>query len=409
MSIEVEVRGFQSIENVTLVLDGFTALVGRSNIGKSAFVRAMKTALTNATGSDFVRHNPSECARSLRKIKTCKCQASVHIRAEGFDLYWEKGDATNKYRFNGKEYDKPGVGIPEFLVKSGFDTVTIGSDTGLIQVADQFFPIFLLNQSGPAIAEAISDVARLDRVNAATRSVERDRREAVATRKVRQADVQSTQEKLKVYEGLDETLRKTDDVFSLVKEVESKETTIQELSNYVGQTDTLVSRIKSLWQVGTLPIPELEGLQEAEQRASTLRQFVTDLARRAREFKSLQWVENFQVKEDFGPLIKMGLGVQELSSWVHRLRTFRGKFEVLVPVEGVRVEPFTPLSEGHSRVKDGTSFIRRYQTLTGTISKLEAEILSLEKELQAVQIEVDELGVCPTCTQPVSAPHYAHA
>ena len=32
--IEVEVRNFQSIEHISLKVEGFTALVGRSNIGK---------------------------------------------------------------------------------------------------------------------------------------------------------------------------------------------------------------------------------------------------------------------------------------------------------------------------------------------------------------------------------------
>ena len=44
--LDVEIRNFQSIDHVHLRVEGFTALVGRSNIGKSAVVRAVKAALT---------------------------------------------------------------------------------------------------------------------------------------------------------------------------------------------------------------------------------------------------------------------------------------------------------------------------------------------------------------------------
>ena len=62
---EVEVRNFQSVEHAVFRIEGFTALVGRSNIGKSALVRAVKAALTGATGTDFVRHG-GLCARRLK-------------------------------------------------------------------------------------------------------------------------------------------------------------------------------------------------------------------------------------------------------------------------------------------------------------------------------------------------------
>mgnify|MGYP001228451488 CR=1 FL=1 len=113
--IEVEVRDFQSIEHATIKIDGFTALVGRSNIGKSAFVRAVQACVTGAPVGAYVRHN-ALCPRKTRKAKECRCQCSVHIRAEQFDLLWEKGDFINRYTFNGTVYDKANQGTPDFLL-----------------------------------------------------------------------------------------------------------------------------------------------------------------------------------------------------------------------------------------------------------------------------------------------------
>src|SRR5512137_438933 len=107
--IEVEVRDFQSIERATIRIDGFTTLVGRSNIGKSAFVRAVQAAITGAPVGAYVRH-AALCPRKTRKLKECRCQCSVHVKTEGFDMLWEKGDFINRYTFNGVVYDKVNQG-----------------------------------------------------------------------------------------------------------------------------------------------------------------------------------------------------------------------------------------------------------------------------------------------------------
>ena len=69
MAVDVEIRNFQSIEKATIKIDGFTVVVGRSNIGKSALVRAVKAALTGAPVSSFVRHS-SGCLRKTKAAKT---------------------------------------------------------------------------------------------------------------------------------------------------------------------------------------------------------------------------------------------------------------------------------------------------------------------------------------------------
>src|SRR5277367_3768831 len=157
MATEVEVTNFQSIEHAKFVIEGYTALVGRSNIGKSAIVRAVKAALTGASGTSFVRHGPN-CARRLKDAKKCQCKATVRIKREGFDLLWEKGDSDNRYTFNGQVNDSVGQGTPTFL-QAGFAPIKIGDDKELLQVADQFDPIFLLNKTGGAVADVLSDVA----------------------------------------------------------------------------------------------------------------------------------------------------------------------------------------------------------------------------------------------------------
>src|SRR5580700_10412737 len=125
---EVEIRNFQSIEHISIRIDGFTALVGKSDIGKRAIVRAVRAALTGATGTSFVRHGVA-CHRRIRGSKTCECYCSVHMSTEGFDLTWEKGDKRNLYVFNGQDYGVPNRGTPDFLERP-----KLLKDFGLVKI-----------------------------------------------------------------------------------------------------------------------------------------------------------------------------------------------------------------------------------------------------------------------------------
>ena len=44
----VHIQGFQSLADVDLELGGFTVIQGKSNSGKSAFIRALRAVVTNA-------------------------------------------------------------------------------------------------------------------------------------------------------------------------------------------------------------------------------------------------------------------------------------------------------------------------------------------------------------------------
>ena len=60
--VHIEIRNFQAITHEVIEVRGFSALAGRSNIGKSTIIRAVKAALTGAPVDSYVRHS-SRCLR----------------------------------------------------------------------------------------------------------------------------------------------------------------------------------------------------------------------------------------------------------------------------------------------------------------------------------------------------------
>ena len=327
--IKIEVKGFQAIENVELTIDRFTAIVGGSNIGKSSVVRAIKCALTNSSGTSFVRHD-EYCIRKTRGHKTCKCQASVHIVMDGFDLLWEKGDAINKYTFNGQVYDKPGTGIPEFLVSTGFSPVKIGDTSGSIQIADQFFPIFMLNQSGPAIAEAISDVSRLDRINRASKAAEKDRKEAASTRKLREEDSISIRVRLQKYEGLDGAIQKTAALEQKSSEVDVVESSVSALNEFIGSTRSVASQIRALTTVRSVAVPEIASVKGPYDTVKVLAEFSDNLKRREEDCSALSWVETFSsAVPEIDPIKDKVKMLKSLDALIVPISTLEGEVQAI--------------------------------------------------------------------------------
>lgn len=391
---EVEIHNFQSIESLSLKIDGFTVLVGPSNIGKSAVVRAIKTALTNALGTDFVRHDQNECARILRGNKNCKCFSSVRIKKPGFDLLWEKGDAVNCYKYNGRTYDRPDRGMPDFLVEAGFAPVKIGDDAGSIQFADQFFPIFLLNQSGPAIAEAVSDVARLDRINTAMRKAEKDRRDAASTRKVREDDVRSLRDLLKGYVKLDEDLGKVRSVAAQMDLVRSAQRKHTDLIKFTDSQQSLIRRAQALWNVGTIPIPDFAPIQTVSDRLREVSGLFKRKFERDSRIQSLDWVDSLSLLP-FEPVAARSTSLKQLFGWVKQLRSFKDQFARLEPVIRINSAKLTADLELIDGALTKTRKIRGFQVRSVELYPFAKEFIVPEPDVNSfakAQVEFTRLN-----------------
>jgi DNA repair ATPase RecN len=403
--LEVEIRNFQSIKNVRLKASGFTAIVGRSNIGKSAIVRAIKCALTNPGGTSFVRHNPDSCARLVRDSKKCKCAASVRITTEGWDIFWEKGDSVNQYEVNGSTYDKADRGTPDFL-KPVFDTIDVGNDKYLLQVSDQFKPIFLLDQSGGVVADVLSDVARLDSINVASRLAERDRKEAASTRKIRERDIELLQVQLQVYAGLDSATAKAKEVelgHAAVLELTDK---VEEITRYSNQVTALVKSAKRLQEVLTKETPEVSPIELGEAELRKLTVLHERLISRAQEVGTLQGVDDLvlpdcSLEED----LRVVLASEQ---WLAKLRTFKAFMDQIKGLEGLADPDLGLVNQVHQDFETLSAWAVRLLSILKAVETLESGISSADGEAQTVQTAIDELGVCPTCMKPISS-HAEHA
>lgn len=409
--IEVEIKNFQSIEHTRVRVEGFTALVGKSNIGKSAIVRAIKAALTGAADDNFVRHG-STCKRETKGTKKCECYCSVHLTTEGIDLLWEKGDSRNYYKFNGTDYTALGKGTPDFLEK-GFGLVKVGDSRIMLQVADQFRhegggPIFLLDEPGSTAADVLSDVAQLDRINVATKLSEKDRREAVAQRKVREKDVMDLRLQLAGYDGLDAALVQVREVEAVEARIQTARVERDRLEHWRTGATTVSRQIKALSPVVALEPPDARALSDARRRFQALGSQLVAMGGRQAYLASLDRLGDVSEPPPIAPVQAALGGFQRLSGWLSVLRRHKDLFARWKDVESAQMPDAEALGKAR-RAADALGMMRRHTALLESKARLEATLAQLDAEYEKISSEIDELGVCPTCAQPVSPVVHTHA
>jgi DNA repair exonuclease SbcCD ATPase subunit len=186
--LNVEIQNFQSIVKTELQIQGFTALTGRNNLGKSATLRAIKAALFGASGSGFIRDGAKAC--------------TVRVEAEGLDVTWRKTATSASYNINGEAYEKPGRNRPPEMENAGFREIIANKEKLRVQFSEQLDPLFLVNRTGGAAAEVLLSVARMEQLTDATRSCLSDLSKERQALKLREADQESLEEQRLRFENL---------------------------------------------------------------------------------------------------------------------------------------------------------------------------------------------------------------
>lgn len=182
--MNVSVRNFQSLRKVDLQVEGLTVVVGPSNLGKSALIRAMEGALYNRPGDEFVRIGAST--------------AEVTVDA----VSWRKGGTVNEYRIASEVYRKVGTDAPDPVRALGYRDVWVGDaarkrgESIRPQIADQFHPLFILDRSSGFISDVLNLITRLAVVQRAADACGADLRSTKQVLGTRKADLPEAEAKL---------------------------------------------------------------------------------------------------------------------------------------------------------------------------------------------------------------------
>lgn len=382
--VKVKIRDFQSIENLEFEVSGFTCVTGPTNIGKSAIIRAVSGAILGAPVVGDVRKGSKFC--------------SVEISSNDWSMKWEKGErGVNRYWIPTnaeKPLDKVGQGQIEQIASLGFGSVQVGSDSIQPWFASQFEPIFLMNKSGPAVTDFLSEVSRLKVLqNGITINV-RNRKKLLERSKIRDEDAKLAREKEESLSGVSGVVQLKKDLGAQMESILEYEKKIKSAKKFLTEIEAETDFIEVLLPIKESKLPA----DNIGKRLDSLRQLMNSyvaLEHEAAKIIAYRPIGTVSVPDTI-----------DLSSSLRRL----SKAEKLAKEIEIEKEAVARLSEnvGVPKVPEFPSNLKRMVELMEAIefhrshiASMESSLSSMNKELTLVQSEIDSIEVCPTCQRPL--------
>ena len=404
MAVKIRVRDFQSLGDVGLVIDGLTVVTGANNTGKSALMRALRAAFQNAKGTSFIRHGATK--------------ASVEVDfGDGHTLLWEKGKGKADkptYVIDGGKPIYPGQGVPDEVRALGVRPITAGGREIWPQIAPQFQQVFLLDQPGSVMAEAVADVERVSKLNDALRLAASDQRAASGELTTRRSDLTNLEIELKRFDGLDL-------LSDEIKEIETKaaltqrvEVALQGLVVLRDRRDAAASSVAFLAPIASFDIPSAtdgESIRELAVECASLAGLQTRLSKAASRVKSLSGVESLDIPDGVSAIQADQQALAELQALSKRHAKAKRQVEKLEAVDlsdsldtGATDKLLSALVVVQGLATQLAGVIRRVVLAEADTVKVDAEWEQVNHELSEALGGLSQCPVCESPLQPKEAP-----
>ena len=143
MPVKVSIRDFQILEECDFEVSGITIVCGKSNGGKSAISRAIRSACLGRRGDDFIRYGAKK--------------ATVSLDFGDNKFVWSKTPTSIDFYLNDQHFTKTGgVPTPEYVSALKVQEVELGKLKVAPNFAKQFDSLFLLDLSPVDAAASLS-------------------------------------------------------------------------------------------------------------------------------------------------------------------------------------------------------------------------------------------------------------
>ena len=206
------------------------------------------------------------------------------------------------------------------------------------QFAPQFTgQVFLLDQPGSVLAEAVADVERVSVLNEALRAAESDRRTAVAEHKVRLSDRENQEIELSRFDGVDEVAKAVHEIEETRVQAERVQRALlglQALQDRLGKAQKAVTDLDG---IDALEIPPCDAVLQLGAEKATLEGLRVRLARTQEQVTSLSGIESLDVSFDLDSVKKIQAVHENLAGlharWLLGCQQLRRLEEELVATE----------------------------------------------------------------------------
>lgn len=416
--VNIRIKNFQSIEDIDIEVNGFTCITGPTNSGKSAILRAVSSAILNDPVVGMVRKGSNFC--------------SVEMSSEaGWGFEWQKGESgkgISRCIIGTKTLDKIGQKQLQEVVDMGFGSIKLGNKEVQPWFASQFFPIFLLGETGGTVTDFISEVSRLTVVQDSITLASRGKRQENELAKIAN--------ELSV--DLRNKLSRVSD-FSLLEKLETElylqRKSILEYEAKIAVGEILHTKIQNsqiciriLEKVDDVKTPD-DNVGTALNNCHLMSAAWKKLSGAANRVIAVRPIAQVKVPESPQEVFDIYLSAKKLE----KITRERSIVSLLDPVKNVMAPSITSIVEAYGKYSDAKQLLTKIDRIQQSVKELDAiplppessininillglhkikstiesraiEVglakkakMEAEKELEIVKAEIDKLPTCPSC------------
>lgn len=206
----VEIKNFQSHKNTRIdFCQNINSIVGQSNSGKTAILRALHWVIYNTPGDAFVSH----WARDEKGNQ--KEDTSVTIYTDNHIISRVKGKSKNLYIVDGKTLEAVGVNVP--------DEVVAALNISDVNVQKQMDAPFLLADSAGAVARFFNSIVGLNDIDVYLTSVESKKRKLRSELEITKSNLDQTKKELNKYSWVNKASKLLEKIREYESQLEKQE------------------------------------------------------------------------------------------------------------------------------------------------------------------------------------------
>lgn len=366
-NLKVTIENFQSISKGELEFtQGINIIVGQSNSGKSAILRAVKGAVLNTSGSQ-------------KYIKNGTKGFKVGIEYQGNSIEWSRTSKSPEYVINGEKYAKTGSSnLLDFLDNSGF---TLDENKSLMNVESELELPFPFDKSNSELFKLFEkNIFCISDSTAITKLIKSDEEETASRKDNAEYELTRLQDKLTAIEELEKEV----DLNWLV----SKR---GELANLASDKEKLLLDIQNLHGIISLGkvigkgVPHLSQLPDLQDYISLSKDIET-----VEQIRGVGNILSQSVPTASTPTVSVSEFI-ELKNDIKELENADKVISILSPLEA-------PLAIGindeYTSLRNGINMLSRLREQAQIIQN---NITEKREEMQLLEDKKSKFKVCPLC------------
>ena len=392
-SVGLSVKDFQIIKSANLLfLPGLNCLIGQSNNGKSALMRAAKSCFYNTPGTTSVRLGCSNYA--------------VGLQINGHTVILQKG-TNSLYKIDGEVYGKIGrTQLEEVAKTTGVKELNINGNNEQINFWDQMEKPFLLDRSETELFRFIVDSGKDNNITQALKTITQDRQQITKDITITEGKIQVIEDTIKRQEEALKDSEKKISIYNKVVELGPKIKRVQEITALKNkalqegqQLSTIIlnkSKIDTLYNKTS---SKLDDINTNIKKISLISNLISNINTNEKAIQQLKTQSTYFEQLEAYNFNERVNKYKILSDLISRTRDTQNEIQELnnkkVPEVSTKfdnnVKKYNLLSELLINVNNKKEQIKQ----------LEEFLKNNKEELENINKEVNDIGICPTCGQPI--------